>query len=229
MYLYWTALALGVAATVAFLIIRVARGGVAGLIAKAAPSVFFILSACMALRVNTTDYGFLIIAGLLVSLLGDLWLDLKWIYQKDRDTYLFTGFYSFLIAQSFYSAAILLHSQWKIWTLLASVGLAALLAGGVLVMEKPMKMHYGRFRLTCFLYTLVLAFSFSSSLFAAITSGATVWIVMVGGIALFFLSDLVLSGMYFGKDKNTPVNVVLNHGLYYAAQFVIASSVLFLK
>jgi len=230
MTLYWIALALGFAATVVFLIIRVICGGVAGLIAKAVPSLFFILTACMALRVNMgrTDYGFLIIAGLVASLLGDLWLDLKWVYPKDRDAYLFAGFYSFFTAQLFYSAAIFLYAQLEIWALLASLGLAALIAGGVLVMEKPMKMDYGRFRLTCFLYTFVLALSFSLSLFAAIMSGVLVWVVMSVGVFLFFLSDLVLSGMYFGKDKNTPFNVVLNHGLYYAAQFVIASSILFL-
>lgn len=50
----------------------------------------------------------------------------------------------------------------------------------------------------------------------------------VGGI-LFTLSDAVLSNMYFKEGGNTKPNVVINHTLYYAAQFIIASSVLFIK
>ena len=43
---------------------------------------------------------------------------------------------------------------------------------------------------------------------------------------LFTLSDLVLSNIYFKEGGNTKPNVVVNHLLYYAAQFTFASTLL---
>jgi hypothetical protein len=43
---------------------------------------------------------------------------------------------------------------------------------------------------------------------------------------LFTLSDLVLSNIYFKDGGNTKTNVVINHLLYYAAQFTFASTLL---
>jgi len=51
------------------------------------------------------------------------------------------------------------------------------------------------------------------------------WLFFIGAL-LFLLSDLVLSGTYFGTGKRRPVDVILNHILYYAGQFLIAGSVL---
>ena len=55
----------------------------------------------------------------------------------------------------------------------------------------------------------------------------TLNIIFIGSI-LFALSDLVLSGTYFG-GKERPVDIILNYLTYYPAQFLIAFSLLFLK
>ena len=49
------------------------------------------------------------------------------------------------------------------------------------------------------------------------------------GALLFALSDLVLSGTYFGQGKDRPVDIILNYASYYPAQFLIAASLLFLS
>jgi hypothetical protein len=49
----------------------------------------------------------------------------------------------------------------------------------------------------------------------------------VGGV-LFAVSDLVLSGTYFGKGHERPIDFILNYLTYYGAQFVIAFSLMFL-
>ena len=46
---------------------------------------------------------------------------------------------------------------------------------------------------------------------------------------LFAISDLVLSGTYFGKGKERPIDLLLNYLFYYGAQFVIAWSLLFVR
>ena len=44
----------------------------------------------------------------------------------------------------------------------------------------------------------------------------------------FIISDLILSGTYFGEGKNRPVDIITNHATYYLAQFIIASAILFI-
>lgn len=230
MFIYWVTLIIGIAATFLFIVSRVKKGGVPGLITKAIASLLFIATAGSALTANPGEYryGLLIIVGLACGMLGDVWLDLKWIYERDRDVYLYAGFYSFFTGHLFFIAAIFMHYRWTALTLALSIVFALIGAAGATLMEKPLKMNYGKFRPTCFIYGFILMMTAASSIVAFASTGETVWITMSIGSVLFLLSDLVLSGMYFGEGKNTSLNVIINHGLYYAAQFVIASSVIFL-
>ena len=52
-------------------------------------------------------------------------------------------------------------------------------------------------------------------------------ILIVVGAALFLLSDLVLSLIYF-EGNESRVLIVVNHVLYYVAQFLIALSLYYL-
>ncbi|MBE7007859.1 MAG: hypothetical protein E7422_01715, partial [Ruminococcaceae bacterium] len=46
------------------------------------------------------------------------------------------------------------------------------------------------------------------------------------GSLLFAASDLILSGTYFGKGKDRPVDIITNYLTYYPAQYLIALSLL---
>ena len=52
--------------------------------------------------------------------------------------------------------------------------------------------------------------------------------MFIGGV-FFAISDLILSGTYFSTGKDRPVDVITNHATYYIAQFIIASSILFIS
>jgi len=52
--------------------------------------------------------------------------------------------------------------------------------------------------------------------------------MMFAGGLLFTISDLILSGTYFGKGKERPVDIITNSVSYYAAQFVIALAMFFI-
>lgn len=228
--IYSTSLVSGVAATLVFLVLRVRKGGLPGVIAKAIASMLFIATGCAALAMNIGEstYGLLIVLGLVCGLLGDVWLDLKYAYPQDSDTYLYAGFYSFFTGHLFFITAIFVSYPWTPLTMAISIVAALIGAAGAILMEKPMKLKYGRFKLTSFIYGFVLMMGASSSIVAAAATGRMAWIVLSIGTVLFLLSDLVLSGTYFGEGKNTPAYVVANHVFYYAGQFVIASSILFM-
>lgn len=230
--MYWALLVIGILATVVFLVLRVKRGGIAALYAKAAASLCFIATAVAATNENRSFLGFgsFMTIGLVCGLLGDVWLDLKWIYLQDKDSYLYSGFIFFLLGHICFITAIFHASPYTPLSAVIAAAAALVIAVIAILLEKPLKMHYGKFKWIVFLYSLTLSMTMTMAMVTAvITHFQTMWVVMSVGGLLFLLSDLVLSGMYFGEGKNTKFNVILNHSLYYAAQFIMAATVLFAK
>lgn len=230
---YYALLAIGITATIVFLVLRVKKGGIAALYAKAIASCCFIATALAAMNRNRVflEFGTLILAGLILGMLGDIWLDLKWIYLQDKNSYLYAGFISFLLGHLCFITAIFRSAPWNSFSIIMSIVLALVIGVIAILMEKPLKMKYGKFKLIVFLYSCTLALTMTASMMTAYITKfkLSAWIVMSVGALLFLLSDLVLSGMYFGENKNTKGNIILNHTLYYAAQFCMAATILFIK
>ena len=230
--MYWALLIVGILATAAFLVLRVQRGGIAALYAKAVASLCFIATAIAATNENRLflDFGSWMTFGLVFGLLGDVWLDLKWIYLQDKDSYLYSGFIFFLLGHVCFVTAVFKVGPYTPASLIVAFSAALVIAFVAILMEKPLKMHYGKFKWIVFLYSFMLALTMTMAMTLAVITGfEKMWTVMSAGGLLFLLSDLVLSGMYFGEGKNTSFNVILNHTLYYAAQFIMAATVLFAK
>ena len=230
--MYWALLIVGILATAVFLVLRVQRGGIAALYAKAVASLCFIATAIAATNENRLflDFGSWMTFGLVFGLLGDVWLDLKWIYLQDKDSYLYSGFIFFLLGHVCFVTAVFKVGPYTPASLIVAFAAALVIALVAILLEKPLKMHYGKFKWIVFLYSFMLALTMTMSMTLAVITGfEKMWTVMSVGGLLFLLSDLVLSGMYFGEGKNTSFNVILNHTLYYAAQFIMAATVLFAK
>ena len=230
--MYWALLIVGILATAVFLVLRVQRGGIAALYAKAVASLCFIATAIAATNENRLflDFGSWMTFGLVFGLLGDVWLDLKWIYLQDKDSYLYSGFIFFLLGHVCFVTAVFKVGPYTPASLIVAFAAALVIAFVAILMEKPLKMHYGKFKWIVFLYSFMLALTMTMAMTLAVITGfEKMWTVMSVGGLLFLLSDLVLSGMYFGEGKNTSFNVILNHALYYAAQFIMAATVLFAK
>ena len=234
--LYFIALALGIVATIAFLVKRVKEGGVKAAMLKAFASTLFIATgvaaAASVIGADKFSFALFVVMGLVMGLMGDIWLDLKWVYPETNDTYTFAGFGSFMIGHFFYLAGLFIHYAdfTKPLYIVIPAVIALLLGGGVVILEKPMKMVYGKFKAITGVYGFVLGFmTFLSGSLALMHNfrEMTLNFMFVGGV-LFLLSDLILSGTYFGEGKRRPVDIVTNHVAYYAAQFVIASAVLFI-
>ena len=230
--MYWALLIVGILATAVFLVLRVQRGGIAALYAKAVASLCFIATAIAATNENRLflDFGSWMTFGLVFGLLGDVWLDLKWIYLQDKDSYLYSGFIFFLLGHVCFVTAVFKVGPYTPASLIVAFAAALVIAFVAILLEKLLKMHYGKFKWIVFLYSFMLALTMTMSMTLAVITGfEKMWTVMSVGGLLFLLSDLVLSGMYFGEGKNTSFNVILNHTLYYAAQFIMAATVLFAK
>ena len=176
--------------------------------------------------------GALIILGLIFGLLGDIWLDLKYVYPEQDDIFTYAGFASFSVGHILFISGMLLRyrPEGKPLYVILPILLAILVSAGNIMMEKVMKLDFGKMRKIVFGYGAILFSTVLVSGSLALYHGwqvATLNIIFIGSI-LFALSDLVLSGTYFG-GKERPVDIILNYLTYYPAQFLIAFSLLFLK
>ena len=175
------------------------------------------------------EFSLLVTAGLFFGLLGDIWLDLKWNCPEDDSRYTFAGFWCFAAGHICFLTAMIVFGG----IVMPAAGvviplvLAAVLGVAVGMGGKMLALDYGRFKgITMFYGALLIGTVLVSGSFALRTHFRTpvYLMILIGGI-LFLISDLILSGTYFGKGKDRPVDIVSNHIFYYAAQFMIAFAV----
>ncbi|MCM1544493.1 MAG: lysoplasmalogenase [Ruminococcus sp.] len=203
---------------------------VQGVFTKNMTSMAFILTALMSCYKNPSSwqYGIMIICGLVFGMLGDIYLDLKWVYPNDMKKYLNYGFLFFGFGHLFYMGAMFVGAKLTIVQMLIAAAVGVVVAIGNLLLEKPMKQKFGEFKVIVTIYSFILAMMTATAVISAIVTGEKSFIMFAVGAVLFLVSDLILSPMYFGEGKNTPLNFILNHVTYYAGQFMIALTIYYM-
>lgn len=249
--LVYIMLGLGLLVTALFLYVRVKSGGLKAALIKGLASIFFILTAVMSsLANNLVPYSFaiLVVLGLVFGLVGDILLDLKLVYPKDNDIYLYSGMASFALGHVSYLTAIYIYMTSITGaliplTLILPLGVSILFACAAVLGGPIMGLNYGKFKVPSFIYAFLLSFMMFASVAGLIVAvNKLVWIVLLIGAILFVISDLILSQQYFTVKEEvledstkvvtypkakTPILVIINHITYYLAQFLIALSILF--
>ena len=233
--LFWLIpLIIGVILLVLFLIFRVKEKRVIAVILKGLTSLCFIATAIVAWKTSknpNTTFGIFVILAVVFGLLGDVFLDIKYI-TKD---FLFTvlGFIAFGIGHIFSIVGLFIHfydyessSLYLIIPLIFSVVATVV----TLLMEKFTAIKYGKLKPFAVGYGLILFFVMSLYFSIAIQHNWQLMNIniMAIGLILFALSDLILNNTYFSTGCNTPLFVISNHVVYYIAQFAIAVSLFFL-
>jgi hypothetical protein len=216
-------------ATVFFIVVRVTKGGVPGLLTKTFASVCFIalgVAGALSLYPHIEKSAILILFGLVMGLIGDIVLDLKIIYPESNDLYLNSGMISFGVGHFLYLAAIILLISFNLNTLLVCIAITLPISALIMFASKLIKIHFGKFIVHAVLYTIILVFMSVYTIVLAIAD--TKLSLMAVGMVLFLLSDLVLSPMYFAGKQDDKFMCVANHTLYYAAQICIAAFIFFI-
>lgn len=173
------------------------------------------------------------VLGLLFGLLGDIWLDLKYVFPEKDGPFTYAGFAVFGLGHVLYILGLLTSydAAGRPLFVIVPLLLGAALGFGNAVLEKPMGLRYGKMKPVVIAYGALL---FSMVLLAGSLALSRGWadpaldLFFAGGV-FFALSDLILSGTYFGVGKERPVDIILNYLTYYGGQFLIASSLLLLK
>ena len=228
---YYIVLPFGLIMSFIFWVLRRKGFSLQKFILKSISSLCYLLTAVFALISNPDGYtyGSLIIFGGALGLVGDILLDLKGLYKQDESVYLRGGFIFFLVGHIFYSAAIVFQTRMKWWLVLLAIGISILISFGNNWSAKITKVHFGAYRKIVFIYVIFLSITMVLSIIAAITSGfEKKYVLLTIGAICFTLSDAVLSSTFFGRGKDGSFYLFINHFLYYAGQYLIASSVLFM-
>ena len=173
-----------------------------------------------------------VVLGLVCGLLGDIWLDLKYVFPEKDEPFTYAGFCVFGVGHILYIIGMLMtyYPSGKPMTVFVPILLALVLSIGNAVLEKPMKLSYGKFKSVVIAYGVILfAMVLISGSFALYYGWekTSLNLIFVGGV-FFAISDLILSGTYFGTGKERPIDLALNYITYYGGQFLIASALVFI-
>lgn len=221
-----------------FLLFRDKDGGFLPTALKTVTSLLFVATGVSAMINNyivtgtlgTTKLIFfgLVLLGLVCGVIGDLTLDLKIIYKaspRQNDIFTFFGMTSFGVGHILYIVAVALFFAFSGWSILIAVAVTALI---FVVSLFLLNMHFDRFLIPSIIYTLLLTLFLTCTVVAGfLTTFSVSVILLIVGAALFLLSDLVLSMIYFDGHE-ARILIIVNHVLYYAAQFLIALSIYYL-
>ena len=210
---------------------------VKAVILKSIVSVLFVAvgvygSWLRAARETTSSLCPFVVLGLIFGLLGDIWLDLKYVFPEKDEPFTYAGFCVFGVGHILYITGMLLsyYPTGKPMTVIVPILLAVVMSVGNAVLEKPMKLHYGKLKPVVIAYGVLL---FGMVLLSGSLALAYGWketplnLLFIGGV-FFAISDLILSGTYFGVGKERPIDLALNYITYYSAQFLIASALVFM-
>ena len=239
MVIYYLSLALGLIGLAIFLRLRVEASTAKAAMAKSFVSAMFIsagVSAFLnsqALGQSIGWFGFFVIIGLLFGLFGDIWLDLKFVYRDDEDTHTFAGFLAFAAGHILFIYGLIRYfgDSSKLLYIILPIVLGIALGCATVLGAKLMKLEYGKYKaISMFYASILITMTLLSGSLALMNSFKVMTLnLMFAGGVFFLISDLILSGTYFGEGKNRPVDIITNHVTYYIAQYLIASSLLFLN
>lgn len=198
---------------------------------KSITSLLFISLAAYSTYVSGKNIGVYIIIALTFGLLGDVFLDLKYDFPSEDRLCTYAGFAVFAIGHIFYMVGMFINylgDKSFLYVLIPIV--AGFVLGTVnLFLAKPLKLKFGEYKWIACLYGSLLFCMTLSALSLSIAHSfqlVNLNMMMAGGV-LFSISDLILSGTYFGEGKERPVDIITNGITYYMAQYVIAFSLMF--
>jgi len=187
------------------------------------------MSCC---RTYISNFCLFLISGAFASLIGDFLLGLRYVDIERRNSYTRGGFIAFMIGHFLYityniirfGSVLFNHLMITIVFLL----LALVLGLAVGRCDRLLGMTYGDFKFLVTIYSIIILAStflgFEIAILKKFNSLLANFFAV--GASFFLISDLILSGTYFGQGKDRPVDLISNHIFYFTGQFLIGLALL---
>ena len=227
----YSALALGALSVIAFVALRLKKVGLAALSVKVVAGMFYLLvTAAAFVYAGYPELGLFILFGQVFGIFGDIFLDQKYIHPAHAEGYTHMGFTSFGIGHIIFLVGMLRTFSASIGQILIALLIACGMSAFVVLTRKMMKLDFGPMKRDVLIYTAVIGFmtALPGLLGLSYQGNEKMLLVFFGAMVSFLISDLVLSQIYFGVDKNKPPLIIANYFFYYLAQFAISLSVVLL-
>lgn len=226
MVIFYVLLVVAVALSCLFIFMQNEKQPLLSLFLKGIASIAVLilgLYACYKSGLILWREGILFLIGLLFCLFGDVLLALLEFKTENKYNVINLGSASFFMAHIFFALAlILIINNTLAISLCCLFGL--LMVAIIYFMQKPMHLDYNKSCSTILIYTFGLSTALALSVANLIVCGfSTFGLILMIGLALFFLSDLVLSVIYFKTESSRKLYYV-NYTLYYLAITLIAVS-----
>lgn len=189
----------------------------------AASLCFLFLGLTASLRCGDGAYAWKLVLGLLLGLVGDQLLALRFLQPQRHDAWFSAGAVAFALGHGLYIWAAfqrggpMLNTAPILFILL--LGLSGLYAG-------VKGSHRGPQRFSAAVYVALVCFMAASACAAAIKAPGVSAVLMALGALNFVLSDNVLCAYCFGEDRRFGLSWLI-HISYYTAQLCIAWSIFF--
>ena len=231
--LFWIVFALCIAVTAFFTIKRTVNVKYSDLAVKICASSLFVATAIVAIISNpdvNLTFALMVVMGGVFGVLGDVFIELKWLQKEGNDTFFNFGFVTFMIQHIILVAAVFITYPMSLVNALICFTAPIVVLVASVGLTKVFRMEMGKFKVIANAYGALASMTFSVGFMTMINHGMELSQILffAGGIS-FFASDLILSQIFFVKGKCTRLRVVLNHITYYGAQILIASSLFFMK
>ncbi len=231
--IFWIVFALCIAVTVFFTIRRTTKVNYSDLAIKVAASSLFVATGIAAIISNpdvNLNFALMVVMGGVLGVLGDVFIELKWLQKEGNDTFFNLGFVTFMIQHVILVAAVFIHYPMSLVNALICFTAPVVVLIASVGLTKVFRMEMGKFKVIANAYGALASMTFSVGFMTMQNYGMELSQILffAGGLS-FFASDLILSQIFFVKGKCTRLRVILNHITYYGAQILIASSLFFMK
>ncbi len=191
---------------------------------KGLASFVFVLLGVFCYLLSDTPFGKLILIGLILGMIGDIFLNLRNQFEGGKSMKIFAvGILAFLSGHFLYIAALIKHNPGIILIALVLTAIISLLA--IPALMKRVTAPSKGMKIFGYVYLVIVIAMFSCAATLLIKSGFTAFNIVftIGGL-LFMVSDFIM--IYYSFGKKIKALRVTNLLSYYIGQLLIACCIM---
>ena len=217
---------IGFAIQAAFILVENKKKYVPAVILKgSAALVFIIIGVLSAQLTSNPSFAKLVVIGLILGGIGDVLLNLRFVFEKQGQKIFLLGIASFLSGHIMYLAALILLSNNLLVSLICGVIAAAVLLRWIFSKIGEVQKA---FKIFGYLYIGAIVLMTAAAVGNLVANpGSTGALLYVMGAVLFTASDVIMIFNTFGGTQKFSMRAA-NLSLYYLGQLMIAISLQFI-
>lgn len=217
---------IGFAIQIAFILVEKKKKYVPAVILKGSAALVFIIIGILSMQLAANQsFARLVVIGLLLGGIGDVFLNLRFVFEKSGQKIFLFGIASFLSGHIMYLIALTLLSA----NLLVSLIFGAVAAGFLLywIFSKIEEVQK-TFKIFGYVYIGAIVLMIAVAIGNLISNpGSTSALLYVIGAVFFTVSDVIMIFNTFGGTQKFSMRAA-NLSLYYLGQLLIAISLQFI-